>query len=100
MNLHGGGAWRIVVCVKEADWRLLGSFEDPATGSAASALTAYLALTEGSAQQTLDYVLTQGVEMGRRSDIQIQVQMSEETGIDKLVLGGAAVRVMEGRLTV
>jgi PhzF family phenazine biosynthesis protein len=74
--------------------------EDPATGSAASALTAYLSLTEGNAKQTLVYGLTQGVEMGRRSDIQIQVQMTEDAGIEKVVLGGAAVRVMEGRLVV
>lgn len=77
-----------------------GSLEDPATGSAASALTAYLALVEGSANQTLDYVLTQGVEMGRRSDIQIQICMNEETAIDKVILGGAAVQVMEGQLTL
>lgn len=77
-----------------------GTLEDPATGSAASALTAYLALVEGKPQQTLDYTLTQGVEMGRRSDIRIQVVMKEEAGIDKVILGGGAVRVMEGRLTI
>jgi PhzF family phenazine biosynthesis protein len=79
---------------------LKGSLEDPATGSAASALTAYLSLTEGKAKQTVAYGLTQGVEMGRRSDIHIQVQMNEGVGIDKIVLGGAAVRVMEGRLVI
>jgi PhzF family phenazine biosynthesis protein len=74
--------------------------EDPATGSAASALTAYLSLTESKAKQTLAYGLTQGVEMGRRSDIQIQIHMKEDAEIDKVVLGGAAVRVMEGRLVI
>ena len=38
--------------------------------------------------------------MGRRSDIRIQVVMKEEAGIDKVILGGGAVRVMEGRLTI
>jgi len=48
-----------------------GSLEDPATGSAASALTAYLSLGGGSSGETLSYEIVQGVEMGRRSEILI-----------------------------
>ncbi|KAF2687934.1 Diaminopimelate epimerase-like protein [Lentithecium fluviatile CBS 122367] len=77
-----------------------GTLEDPATGSAASALAAYLSLVEGAPYQRLVFTLTQGVEMGRRSDIHIQVLMKEESGIDKVILGGGAVQVMEGRLTI
>ncbi|KAF1963341.1 Diaminopimelate epimerase-like protein [Byssothecium circinans] len=76
------------------------TLEDPATGSAASGLAAYLSLTEGKPSQVIGYAITQGVEMGRRSEIQIQVLLKEDSGIDKVVLGGSAVRVMEGRLTV
>jgi PhzF family phenazine biosynthesis protein len=74
--------------------------EDPATGSAASDLAAYLSLVEGKPGQSLKYAITQGVEMGRRSEIKIEVVLKSESGIDKIVLEGGAVRVMEGRLNV
>lgn len=77
-----------------------GTLEDPATGSAASDLAAYLSLVEGESKQTLKYAITQGVEMGRRSDIHIDVVMKEEAVIDKVFLAGDAVQVMEGRLTI
>jgi predicted PhzF superfamily epimerase YddE/YHI9 len=48
-----------------------GTLEDPATGSAASALTAYLSLSVGESSGTQSYELVQGVEMGRRSEILI-----------------------------
>lgn len=77
-----------------------GSLEDPATGSAASDLAAYISLTEGRPEQRLEYVITQGVEMGRRSDINIEVVMEEQGRIERVILGGGAVQVMEGRLTI
>ena len=77
-----------------------GPLEDPATGSAASDLVAYLSLNDGKAGETLKYELTQGVEMGRKSDIFIDVVMAQEGGIETLYLEGEAVQVMEGRLTV
>ncbi|KAL1609440.1 hypothetical protein SLS59_000944 [Nothophoma quercina] len=77
-----------------------GPLEDPATGSAASDLVAYLSLNGGKAGETLKYELTQGVEMGRKSDIFIDVVMAQEGGIETLYLEGEAVQVMEGRLTV
>ena len=78
---------------------LEGLLEDPATGSAASALTAYLSLKEGRSNDTLLYELVQGVEMGRRSEIFIDVEMNNDKSISKVFLGGTAVQVMEGRLT-
>ena len=76
-----------------------GTLEDPATGSAASALAAYLTLVEGSSGEAFNYTITQGVEMGRHSDIQLRVVLGD-AGVDELILGGSAVQVMDGRLTV
>lgn len=77
-----------------------GPLEDPATGSAASALTAYLSLTEGKPSETLKFELVQGVEMGRRSEIFIDIALTEDKTISELYLEGEAVQVMEGRLTI
>lgn len=77
-----------------------GPLEDPATGSAASDLAAFLSLQEGGPGETLKYEITQGVEMGRRSEIIVDVEMAEDMSISKVYLGGGAVQVMEGRLTI
>ncbi|KAF8302326.1 Diaminopimelate epimerase-like protein [Clavulina sp. PMI_390] len=81
------------------------TWEDPATGSAASCLTGYLTLT--AQPQTTDvrrFEVTQGVEMGRRSDIVLEVKAKTNEGsgpaIDKIWLEGTAVPVMNGTLTV
>jgi trans-2,3-dihydro-3-hydroxyanthranilate isomerase len=65
--------------------------EDPATGSAAAALGALLAATDG-APVALD--IAQGVEMGRPSRILV------EAGPDGVTVTGAARRIMEGRLVL
>lgn len=75
-----------------------GPLEDPATGSAASDLVAYLSLQSGSPGDSLRYELIQGVEMGRRSEIFIEVVMSEDGGIETVYLEGGAIQIMEGRL--
>lgn len=77
-----------------------GPLEDPATGSAASDLAAYLALTEGNGNETLNFEIVQGVEMGRRSEILIEILLAEDKTISKLSLEGGAVEVMEGRLGI
>jgi len=77
-----------------------GPLEDPATGSAASDLAAYLSLTAGRESKTLKYEIIQGVEMGRRSEIFIEVEMTEDGAVSQLFLEGGAVQVMEGRLTI
>jgi PhzF family phenazine biosynthesis protein len=76
-----------------------GALEDPATGSAASTLAAYLSLMEGKAGDRMAYELVQGVEMGRRSEIGVEVVLADK-GIETISLIGSAVQVMEGRLTV
>ena len=77
-----------------------GPLEDPATGSAASDLVGYISLNEGKAGEILKYELVQGVEMGRKSEIFIDVVMAKDGGIETVYLQGGAVQVMEGRLTV
>jgi PhzF family phenazine biosynthesis protein len=74
------------------------TMEDPATGSAACALGSYLAMTgTGSGK----YEITQGVEMGRRSVIGVDVALKEGgTGVESILLSGSAVKVMEGKLWV
>lgn len=77
-----------------------GQLEDPATGSAASGLAAFLSLTEGNANEALKFHITQGVEMGRRSEIFIDVELASDRSISKVYLEGGAVAVMEGRLRI
>lgn len=77
-----------------------GPLEDPATGSAASDLAAYLTLQDGIPGQTSKYKIIQGVEMGRRSEILVDVQLGDDGSVAKVYLSGGAVAVMEGRVTV
>ncbi|KAK1055916.1 hypothetical protein LTR74_015289 [Friedmanniomyces endolithicus] len=72
-----------------------GALEDAATGSAACGLCAYLAM-EGRLKD-VSFLVTQGVEMGRKSEIGVAVTLSEDSkAIDKIELSGSAVKVMEG----
>ncbi|KAH7400963.1 hypothetical protein DE146DRAFT_481511 [Phaeosphaeria sp. MPI-PUGE-AT-0046c] len=80
--------------------RSIPQHEDPGTGSASAALCCHLALTEG-AKGTKRFHLMQGVEMGRRCDIFVDVFMKEDgDGIEDVKLSGQAVEVMEGTLTI
>ncbi|KAI1409180.1 Diaminopimelate epimerase-like protein [Hypoxylon sp. FL1857] len=77
-------------------------FEDPATGSAATALGSYLTLHEE--KRGRKFKVTQGVEMGRKSDISVETTVLEggSGGVElvDLWLGGTAVVVLRGQLTV
>ena len=74
-----------------------GNLEDPATGSASCALSAFLSLK--GREKTVDYELTQGVEMGRQSDIGISVTLNDALdGVETLEMSGSSVRVMEGKV--
>ena len=73
----------------------MGLSEDPATGSAAAALIGELSKQAGDGQT--EYVLRQGVEMGRPSRISVQVRKKG----DELIhggIGGDAVIVGQGVL--
>ncbi|KAL0567927.1 hypothetical protein V5O48_014069 [Marasmius crinis-equi] len=73
-------------------------FEDPATGSAASTLGAYLALKKGKGRWRFE--ITQGVEMGRKSDIVVVADIGDGNAVNSVQLQGSAIKVMEGMLTV
>ena len=76
------------------------SLEDPATGSASSALCVFLALTE-TKRQVQKFELTQAVEMGRQSEIGVEVTLdSSGSKVEKCVLSGSAVGIMEGSIVV
>jgi len=71
-----------------------GSLEDPATGSAAATLTAWLAKERGQGVWQFDIV--QGSEMGRRSEIEAMVGVNAGGEVEKVELSGNAVEIMEG----
>ncbi|KAK0703981.1 hypothetical protein B0T26DRAFT_757479 [Lasiosphaeria miniovina] len=78
-------------------------FEDPATGSAACTLASYLAIST-RAVHGASFALTQGVEMGRRSEIAVDVTAEADGGnagevrVKNVFLGGTAVLVMSGSI--
>lgn len=74
--------------------------EDAATGSAACTLGCYLTIQQHKAGTTSRYLITQGVEMGRRSDIGVDVKTTSQGRIDTVTLSGSAVQVMEGKLSL
>jgi len=69
--------------------------EDPATGSAAAALGGYLGprLPEGLHRR----ILEQGIEMGRPSRIELEVDVRQGR-VERISVGGHAVRVTRGTL--
>lgn len=80
-------------------------FEDPATGSAASCLSCYLSRVGGLGNgDEVRYQITQGVEIGRKSDIEVNVLMGVgEEGvrvIKEVKLSGTARVVMTGNIEI
>jgi PhzF family phenazine biosynthesis protein len=83
--------------------RMFGSREDPATGSAASALGCWIATTEASwdGVREVGFEITQGVEMGRESAIGLRVRKNAAgDGVEEVLLSGSAVPVMHGTVLV
>jgi predicted PhzF superfamily epimerase YddE/YHI9 len=83
--------------------RSISTREDPGTGSAACALCSYLAVERRrkGGERTHEFHLTQGVELGRRSDLYVEVTTTENgEGVESVQLSGTAVKVMEGVLDV
>jgi PhzF family phenazine biosynthesis protein len=70
-----------------------GPVEDPATGSAGSALASYLASGKGDGEKR--YRIVQGVEMGRKSVVDVGITV-EAGKVEAVTLEGEAVVVMEG----
>lgn len=74
--------------------------EDPATGSACSALGAYLALQRGGAGRSYSFEIDQGIEMGRASKIFVEVKLDQDgKQVDAINSKGSAVEVMSGKIS-
>lgn len=83
--------------------RSIRTRDNPDTGSASYALCCYLAVVtrkeEGLREQKLH--LTQGVKMGRKCDMYIDIKTTEGgEGIESVELSSTVVKVMEGTLTI
>ncbi|MGY6501131.1 MAG: PhzF family phenazine biosynthesis protein [Acidimicrobiales bacterium] len=77
----------------------VGIDEDPATGAAAGAACGYLAAAADEHRLDEGWVLEQGVEMGRRSEIRVRpVRRGSE--VVAVRIGGRAVRVGEGAMAI
>jgi len=77
----------------------VGVPEDPATGSAATALGGYLGVRDPRRGGTLRFVVEQGFEMGRPSILEIEVD-KKEGAIGEIRVGGASVLVSEGTIEI
>lgn len=74
-----------------------GIAEDPATGSAAAALSGALTLFDGLVDGPTEYKIEQGVEMGRPSSIRLELD-ARDGEIQTARIGGNAVKVAQGVL--
>ncbi|KAF4554565.1 Phenazine biosynthesis-like protein [Elsinoe fawcettii] len=82
--------------VKSRTRMIEGVFEDPATGSASCGLACLLSMQEGLEKDGLRvYEMTQAVEMGRQSDIGVDVDV-QGGEIKSVALKGTAVEIMKG----
>lgn len=77
----------------------LGIPEDPATGAAATSFGGYLAARSSIQKGMLRYTIHQGVEMGRPSLLEVEVDMSGGS-VAAVRVGGTSVLVMSGELHV
>lgn len=82
---------------------LVGVYEDPATGSMAGALGAYLLAKDVIPYEyeasTTHMVIEQGYEMGRRSLIEVEVDITQGA-VAEVRVGGQVVILMHGELAL
>lgn len=80
----------------------LGVPEDPATGSAAGALGAYMVRYGllAATNHTARLVVEQGLEIGRPSRINVEVDVGPSGDIVEVRVGGQAITVIEGEVTL
>ena len=89
----------------EADWRGRmygpdhGIMEDPATGSAVATFPGQVHACENLADGTHKWMIEQGYEMGRPSQLYVEADIAGGE-ITAVRVGGHAVPVIEGQLTV
>jgi trans-2,3-dihydro-3-hydroxyanthranilate isomerase len=77
----------------------LGIGEDPATGSACAALGGFLALRSEKREGTLSWSVDQGVEMGRPSRLEVEVDRRSGQ-LAAIRVGGMSVLVSSGTLHI
>jgi trans-2,3-dihydro-3-hydroxyanthranilate isomerase len=77
----------------------LGIGEDPATGSACAALAGFLALRADTRDGTLRWIVDQGVEMGRPSRLELEVDVKRGQ-LAAIRVGGCSVLVSSGTLYI
>ncbi|ACK69164.1 phenazine biosynthesis protein PhzF family [Gloeothece citriformis PCC 7424] len=77
----------------------LGVEEDPATGSAATALGGYLGSRDPLSEGTLHWRIEQGFEMGRPSLLQVETD-KKGGNITQIRVGGASVLVSQGMMNI
>ncbi|NIR31622.1 MAG: PhzF family phenazine biosynthesis protein [Gammaproteobacteria bacterium] len=77
----------------------MGIEEDPATGAAVTALAGYLAPREGRREGTVGWRVEQGLEMGRPSLLELEVDLREGAA-EAVRVGGASILVSEGTMEV
>jgi trans-2,3-dihydro-3-hydroxyanthranilate isomerase len=77
----------------------LGVVEDPATGSAVAALGGYLAPRDARPDGTLCWNVAQGVEMGRPSHLELEVDR-QGGKVTAVRVGGSAVVISDGSIRV
>ncbi|MEX2110955.1 MAG: PhzF family phenazine biosynthesis protein [Gemmatimonadaceae bacterium] len=77
----------------------LGIGEDPATGSACAALAGFLALRAETRDGTVRWTVDQGVEMGRPSRLDLEVDLKRGQ-LGAIRVGGESVLVSSGTLHI
>ena len=78
---------------------LMGIEEDPATGSACAALAGFLLSIAESTRNKISVAITQGVEIGRRSQIYATAMKDSNQKIT-VKIGGSCVEVIDGVLEI
>lgn len=76
-----------------------GNAEDPATGSAAAAFAGVLHRFDAPLDGVHKRIIEQGYEMGRPSQVSLSLEIVRGA-LQSVRIGGSAVRVSEGRITV
>jgi trans-2,3-dihydro-3-hydroxyanthranilate isomerase len=77
----------------------MGITEDPATGGAAAAFAGIIAASEDLSDGEHQHIITQGVEMGRPSEIVLTLEVGNGQLLSASI-GGAAVIISEGMLDI
>lgn len=74
----------------------LGIAEDPATGSAAAALAGYFARRTRTEASDLHWTISQGVDMGRPSRLEVEAERGSDGALTAVRVGGSSVWIGEG----